>query len=129
METILRSALIGWLASDPVLAAALNTITEEAPTRTSPPWLGIAASASADWSTKQRRGREVRIALELQLRGEEPDESGNLAQFIEDRIASLPAQQSGFRIVTATFLRARAEQRANHLRAVLIEYRFRLLED
>ena len=50
METTLRSALITWLASDPQLAASLNTITEEAPTRTSPPWLGIAASASADWA-------------------------------------------------------------------------------
>jgi len=129
METTLRSALIAWLASDPLLSASLNTVCEEAPVRTSPPWLGLVASASADWSTKQRRGREVRIALELHLRGEEPDESSTLGTLIEDRIDALPPQQSGFRIVSRTFLRARAEQRPNHVRAVLIEYRFRLLED
>lgn len=129
METTLRSALVAWLASDPLLSASLNTVTEEAPIRTSPPWLGIVASASADWSTKQRKGREVRIAFELQLRGEEPGESGGLGGLIEDRIATLPPDQPGFQVVSSTFLRARAEQRPNHVRAVLVEYRFRLLED
>ena len=127
MENTLRSALIGWLAADPLLAAALNIITEEVPTRTSAPWLGIAASASTDWSTKDRKGREVRIALELHTRGEEADETGTVTALIEDRIASLPAAQAGLRIVSSTFLRARVEQRARHERAVLLEYRFRLL--
>jgi len=127
MENTLRSALTGWLAADPALADALNAIAEEVPTRTSAPWLGIAASASTDWSTKDRKGREVRIALELHTRGEEPSETGTLAALIEDRIAALPAAQTGLRIVSSTFLRARVEQRARHERAVLLEYRFRLL--
>ena len=127
MENILRSVLIDWLAADPALAATLNAITEEVPTRTSAPWLGIAASASTDWSTKDRKGREVRIALELHTRGEEATETGTLMALIEDRIAALPPAQTAFRIVSATFLRARVEQRARHERAVLLEYRFRLL--
>jgi hypothetical protein len=57
METLLRAALLGWLRTDPALAEAVNAVTEEAPLRTAPPWLGIVASASADWSTKDRRGR------------------------------------------------------------------------
>lgn len=128
METQLRSALIGWLAADPLLAAALNAITEEAPSRTSAPWLALAASASADWSTKDRQGREVRVALELHLRGEEADESATIAGLIEDRIAALPPHQGAFRIVSASFLRARTQQSGQHMRSVLIEYRFRLLE-
>ena len=129
METELRRALIAWLAADPLLSAALNAVTEEAPLRASGPWLAIVASASADWSTKDRLGREVRIALELRCRGEEPGDVGALAGLVEDRIAALPPDQPGFRIVTATFLRARAEQRPRHERSVLIEYRFRLLAD
>lgn len=129
MEIALRAALIAWLAADPALSAALNAVVEEAPGRTALPWLALAASASTDWSAKDRIGREVRVALELHCRGDRPDTAGDLTAAIEARIAALPATQAGFRIVTAQFLRARAEQRAANARAVLLEYRFRLLAD
>lgn len=126
METKLRRVLVDWLASDPLLSATLNSVTEEAPTRTTAPWLGIVASASTDWSTKDRQGREIRIALELHIRGEEAAESAGVTALIEDRIASMPPEQDGFCVVSCQFLRARAEQRERHTRAVLLEYRFRL---
>ena len=129
MEIALRAALIAWLAADPVLAGGLNAIVEEAPSRTALPWLAIAASASADWSAKDRTGREVRVALELHCRGDRPDTAAALVGAIEARVAALPPAQAGFRVVTATFLRARAEQRGANSRAILIEYRFRLLAD
>ena len=128
METQLRAALIAWLADDPILSAALNDVTEEAPSRAQPPWLGIAASASTDWSTKQRAGREVRIALELHNRGEEAAETAALIALVEERIETLPRQQPDFHIVATQFLRARSEQRPPYQRATLLEYRFRLLE-
>lgn len=127
METLLRAALLAWLRGDPALAEAVNTVAEEAPLRTVPPWLGVAASASTDWSTKDRRGRDVRVAFELHCRGDDPAAAADLVSAIEARIESLPRTQAGFEIATTQFLRARAEQRANNLRAVLLEYRFRLL--
>ncbi len=129
MEIALRAALIDWLSADTALAPGLNAIVEEAPNRTALPWLAIAASASADWSAKDRTGREVRIALELHCRGDRPDTAASLTAGIEARIAALPAAQAGFRVVSTQFLRARAEQRAANTRAILIEYRFRLLAD
>lgn len=129
METLLRAALIDWLRTDPTLVGKLNAIAEEAPIRASIPWLGIAASASIDWSTKDHRGREIRLAVELHLRGDDPATGAQTIALIEDRIESLPAAQSGFSIASARFLRARAEQRPANVRAVLLEYRFRLLED
>ena len=71
METQLRAALINWLKADPALTAELNSVAEEAPVAVAPPWLGLVASASAsvDWSTKIRKGREIRVALELHVRG------------------------------------------------------------
>lgn len=127
MEIALRSALLAWLATDPALSEQLNAMTEEAPARTSLPWLAIAASASTDWSTKTNAGREVRIALELHCRGDRPDAAATLVAAIEQRVAALPREQSGFTVVTARFLRARVEQREESRRAILIEYRFRLL--
>ncbi len=129
MEIALRTVLIAWLRADPALAGQLNAIVEEAPSRTALPWLAIAASASADWSAKDREGREIRVALELHCRGDRPDTAASLVGAIEARIAALPQIQPGFRIVTSRFLRARAEQRGANTRAVLIEYRFRVLAE
>jgi hypothetical protein len=129
MEVTLRAALIAWLKADAALSAQLNAIVEEAPSRTSLPWLAVAASASADWSTKDRAGREVRVALELHCRGDQPTGAGGLSSAIEARIAAMPTAQAGFTLVNTQFLRARAEQRGESRRAVLIEYRFRILAD
>lgn len=128
MELPLRAALIAWLRADPALAA-LNAVTEEAPSRASLPWLAIAASASADWSGKTHVGREVRVAFELHCRGDTPEAAADLVAAIEARIAALPRAQAGFAVIAAQFLRARAEQRGESRRAVLLEYRFRLLAD
>jgi len=127
MENALRAHLIDWLRTDPALAGQLNAIAEEAPLRTAPPWLGLVASASADWSTKDRKGREVRVALELQCRTDSAADTFSLATAIEDRVESLPPAQPGFRVAGVHFLRARVEQRPGNLRALLIEYRFRLM--
>jgi hypothetical protein len=126
MEVPLRAALIAWLRADPALAA-LNAVTEEAPSRASLPWLAIAASASTDWSCKTALGREVRVALELYCRGDRPEAAADLVAAIEARVTALPRDQAGFSVITAQFLRARAEQRRESVRAVLLEYRFRLL--
>lgn len=128
MEHALRAALLDWLSSGPIPLDQLNAITEEVPLRASVPWLGIVASASTDWSTKTETGREIRIALELQTRGDDAQADGALVAAIEARVAALPADHSAFRKVSCQFLRARAERRANNRRAVLLEYRFRLLE-
>jgi hypothetical protein len=128
MEQELRAALIAWLASGPAPLDTLNAVEEEVPERAAPPWLAIAASASADWSTKDRIGREVRVALELHTRGDEVAGDAALVRAIDRRVEDLPRMQDGFHIATIQFLRARAERRANNARAMLLEYRFRCLE-
>ena len=125
MEPLLRAALLDWMRAAPAPLDLLSAIEEEAPPRATAPWLAIAASASTDWSTKDRVGREVRIALELHSRG--PDDAA-LATAIERRLAALPQSQDGFEIASIQFLRARSERRANNARATLFEYRFRCLE-
>lgn len=126
MENELRAALIAWLRSDPDLAA-LNTVDEEDPLSVSPPWLGIAASASIDWGSKDRQGRETRIALELETRTDSTAEDAPLLGAIERRVLSLPPFQSGFEIASIRFLRSRSEARDDNRRGALIEFRFRIL--
>ncbi len=128
MENLLRAALLDWLRGDPTLAARINIVAEEAPPAAQPPWLGIAASASTDWSTKDRRGREIRVAVELHTRGGGAGADAALIAAVERRIEALPSSQPGFTLVTTQFLRARSEKRARNLRSALLEYRFRLFQ-
>lgn len=127
MENDLRAALIAWLQSDPALTA-INAIEEEAPIATSPPWLGIAASASIDWGTKTRAGRETRIALELETRTDQAAADVPLLGLIERRVLDLPPFQPGFELASIRFLRSRSEARPNNRRGALLEFRFRILE-
>ena len=125
MENDLRAALIAWLAADPALAG-LNAIEEEAPLSVTPPWLGIAASASTDWGTKDRPGREVRIALELESVTDLTAGDAPLLGVIERRVLDLPPFHPGFELASIRFLRARSEARSDNRRAALLEYRIRL---
>mgnify|MGYP000250481378 CR=1 FL=1 len=127
MESRFRRDLVSWLAADAVLAAGLNAVAEESPLSAPPPWLGIAASASADWGAKGAPGREVRVALELVARGDDAEAIAALSEALEQRVAAMPAAQSGYRLAVTQFLRGRAERRADNIRAVLSEWRFLLL--
>ena len=126
MEIALRAALLDWLAADPVIAAGCNVLAEEAPPEARPPWLGISASASSDWSTKTWAGAEVRVALELQVRGDDPASAQALVDVIDARALALP-HTADATVVSARFLRSRSAARPRNLRAHLREYRFRLL--
>lgn len=128
METQLRTALLDHLRADPVLMAAINMVDEAQIERASTPWIALVASASIDWSTKTSAGREVRVAFELRLQGDGPATGADLAAMVDARALALPAAQAGFRVASTHFLRGRAERRANNSRALLREYRFRLLE-
>jgi hypothetical protein len=127
MENDLRAALIAWLRADPALGP-INAIEEESPLSVTPPWLGIAASAAIDWGTKDRAGREIRVALELESRTDATAEDALLLGAIERRVLDLPPFQPGFELASIRFLRSRSEVRADNLRAALLEYRFRILE-
>lgn len=127
METRFRRDLLAWLADDAELSAGLNALAEESPVAATPPWLGMAATASSDWGAKGAPGREVRVALELVVRGDDPEAASALTDALERRVATMSGDQGGYRIVVTQFLRSRAERRAGNIRAVLTEYRFLLL--
>jgi len=125
MENQLRANLIEWLRSDPALVD-INAIEEESPLRASPPWLGISASASTDWGTKDRPGREIRVALELETRIDDPAMDADMLSAIERRVLELPPITDGYELASIRFLRARSERRDDNRRGALIEFRFRL---
>ncbi|MEL7690284.1 tail completion protein gp17 [Citromicrobium bathyomarinum] len=128
METALRSALIDHLRADTALMDTINLVDEAEIERAYAPWLALVASAAIDWSTKTHAGREVRVALELRLHGDDPATGIDIAGLVDARVLSLPAAQTGFRVVSAQFLRGQTQRRDRNARAILREYRFRILE-
>ncbi len=124
MEHTIRAALIAHLRTGPAPLDTLNAIAEESPLAASIPWLGMAASASADWSTKDRAGHEIRIALELTTRGDDPAGDAALVDAIRARIETLPSPPDTD-IASIRYLRGRTERRAKNIRATLLEYRVR----
>ena len=129
MESALRIALVEALRADAQLAPLINAVVEEGPSAAPPPTLAIVASAAADWSSKTSSGREIRIAIELTTRGSDPAPAATIAERIEQCIATLAPQQRGFRLVTTHFLRSRTERRARAIRAILLEYAFRVIAE
>ena len=127
MEIALRAALLDWLRTAPTPIAELNLVDEQETGRASMPWLALVASASTDWSAKDRQGREVRAAFELNHRGDQVAALADTIAAIEGRVLALPPAQPGFTVVTTRFLRARSERRANNVRATLVEFAFRCL--
>ena len=125
MENRLRADLITWLRNDPALSE-INAMEEESPLSASPPWLGLSATGSTDWGTKDRRGREVRSALELETRTDETEADAHLLYAIEQRVLDLPPFGTDYELASVRFLRARSEQRENNRRGALLEFRFRL---
>ena len=69
------------------------------------------------------------MALELADRTDDGAATAETIALIERRLATMAPIQQSYRIVSTHFLRSRAERRAKGLSAVLIEYRFRLLEE
>ena len=128
MEAQFRRDLVEWLRGDRTLELRINAFEEESPLEAHPPYAGIVASAAIDSSCKSHAGREVRIAIEAVERHEATTRLTDTIAVIERRIAALPSERAGYRIVAVQFLRSRVERRARHLRAGLIEYRFRLIE-
>ncbi len=127
MENRLRADLIDWLRDDPALGT-INAIREESPVRATPPWLGLAASASTLWGTKDRPGKEIRVALELETRTDDPAADASFLSSIESRVLDLPPFATGYELASIRFVRSRSEERQGNRRAALLEFQFRLFQ-
>ena len=127
MEITLRAALLDWLRAAPAPIAELNLVDEQETSRAAMPWLALVASASTDWGAKDRQGREIRVAFELNHRGDQVAALADTVAAIEQRILALPPALPGSTVITTRFLRARSERRANNVRATLVEFAFRCL--
>jgi hypothetical protein len=64
-ESALRARALELLANDAVLAGLVHGIFDGTPPRASAPYVTVGTAEGSDWGTKDRAGREIRLALTL----------------------------------------------------------------
>lgn len=64
-EQAVRARVLALLAGDDALAGLVHGIFDGTPPRASAPYVTVGAAEGADWGTKDRAGREIRLTLAL----------------------------------------------------------------
>lgn len=122
--TEMQAALIEALGA----VADLTGVYDGPPARAAYPYAAIGEAVSGDWSTKDARGRELRLAVTIHDDGASPARLHGLMAAAEDAIEAIPRDLPTHRIASLVFLRGRIIRDAAGPWAGLIEYRARLLE-
>ena len=107
--------------------AGLNAVSPGPPLAASPPYAEIGAIVAADWGTKDRPGRELRVQVTVSDRGEAPARVLALAGVAGAAIEAMPRVAQGWELVSIALARTRlAADRPGQWRLVH-EYRLRML--
>lgn len=124
---ILQEAAVSAVEAHPVLSAEVMGVFDGPPPRAAFPYISITDGVSNDWSTKTEQGREIRLALTLWDDGEQASRLSSLTAHVEDAIAAMPRDLSGWRIASVVFLRSMVIRDPVGPWAALIEHRVRML--
>lgn len=115
--------------------AKLSGIYPGPPLTAAPPYAVVEAGAETDWSHKNGKGREVRLAVTVRDGGERPARVQAVGAAVDSVLETLSAQAGGWRVVSLQFLRSRIVREpkgpppmaSGPTWAVVIEYRARML--
>ncbi len=124
-EMAVRGAVLEALRGDAALAAMLNGVWDGPPVKASAPYVVLGECIGVDWGTKDRAGREVRVAMTVQDKRENADGLAALLALVDAAVrrVTVPGCEMGaVGLVRSRVLRARDEG----WRAV-VEYRVRVL--
>lgn len=127
-EPAVRGAFTTALRDDATLASMLNGVFDGPAVRASAPYAEVTDALAADWSTKDRRGRELRVAVSVRDATERPERLGTLVDAAERAIEGLPRDLGGWRVASCAFLRSRTAGEGPGRWLAVIEYRVRVLE-
>ena len=104
-EGALRARALELLSRDEALAGIVHGIFDGTPPRASAPYVTVGAAEGADWGTKDRPGREVRLTLTLVGVGSVSDDRA--AARVEAVVAALRGPAGAWSVVGARTVRTR----------------------
>lgn len=123
-----QAALVATLRDSSALGAGLSGIYDGAPARAAFPYLVIEESESRDWGTKDRRGREHRLAVTIWDEGLNPTRLHMLMAEAEAAIEAMPGDLGANWLASLVQLRTRIVRDPEGPWAGAILYRARTLE-
>jgi hypothetical protein len=127
-ESVVRAGFVAVLKAEPELAA-LNGVFDGPVVRASEPYAEIADVQASDWSTKDTRGRELRVAVRVRDLAETSARIGGLVEAVERAIEGLPRVLGGWAIASCVFRRSRVAAEAPGRWTGVVEWRVRMLEE
>ncbi|MDO7843745.1 DUF3168 domain-containing protein [Sphingomonas immobilis] len=107
--------------------AGLNGVYEGPAVKASPPYAEIGELLSADWSVKDRAGRELRVAIMLRDAAEGPGRLHALAGAVGDAVEAMPRVLGGWQVASLAFVRTRVLRPGAGRWSAVVEYRVRVL--
>ena len=122
-EGAVQAAVLAALAG----VAGLNRVEPGATVRASEPCATIEPLIASDWGTKDRAGRELRVAVTVRDLAERAGRLHELAGAVEAVVIALPTALDGWRIVSIAFLRSRTASEKAGTWAATLEWRVRVL--
>lgn len=104
-EAAVRARAIELLVRDDALAAIVHGIFDGTPPRASAPYVAVGTAEGADWGTKDRAGREIRLTLTLVGVGSAVDDKA--AARVDAVVMALRGPAGGWSVVGARTIRTR----------------------
>lgn len=123
-EGAVHAAVVAALAG----VAGLNRVEPGASVRASEPYAMVEPLVASDWGTKDRAGRELRVAVTVRDLAERAARLHDLAGAVEAAVMGLPAVIGDWRIASIAFLRSRTASEKAGTWATTLEWRVRVLE-
>ena len=127
-EGTVRGGIAAALRGNATLVGVLNGVFEGPAVRASAPYAEVAEALASDWSTKDARGRELRVAVMLRDVGERPERLAGLVDAAERAIEEMPRELDGWRVASLAFVRSRTAGDGPGRWLAALEYRVRVLE-
>ncbi|MBS0479056.1 MAG: DUF3168 domain-containing protein [Proteobacteria bacterium] len=109
------------------LGASVNGVFDGPPVKASAPWAELGPIVAADWSTKDKAGREVRLVLTVRDRADAPARCHTLAAAAGGAVEGVARDLDGWRIASCCFVRARVSGSRPGEWAASVEYQVKLL--
>ncbi|MBN8816266.1 MAG: DUF3168 domain-containing protein [Sphingomonas sp.] len=124
-ERVLADAVLAGVRD--ALGDQVNGVFDGPAVKASAPWIELGPIVAADWSTKDKPGREVRLVLTVRDRADAPARTHALAAAAGGAVEAVPRDLSGWRIASCVFVRARVSGARPGEWAATVEYQIRVL--
>jgi len=124
-ESVLAGAVLAAVGA--ALGDQVNGVFDGPAVKASAPWIELGPLVAADWSTKDKAGREVRLVLTIRDRADRPARTHALAAAVGGAVEDIARDLAGWRIASIVFVRARVTGDRPGEWAATVEYQVRMM--